>query len=343
MAHRAHLLPSDPLPPSLLLLQDPEFVRLCIWPVMSRSGSASGSIIPPFRISVLRRQEERGRAVVEYALDREQRVVAKLYLDHGEGELVASTHRALWQRGFGSESSHRVPEPVAYLADLGVLLMRPVTGERLKELELRGGDALLDGIRRAAQWLAALHESPVRLGRDDDVDERTARLAVRAASAAACSPRLGEALRRYLDELTRRRPVDGRSTVQTHGRYHAGHVYLGAGHVTVIDLDRAAVAHPGKDIGEFLHRMRWQAARSGASAGTMDALSDTFVHGYLAARPGELAGLAYYWSYSILSTLISRACRERRDRTRWNGRVAFLSDEFENVPRRVAAWQSDSA
>jgi aminoglycoside phosphotransferase (APT) family kinase protein len=145
-------------------------------------------------------------------------------------------------------------------------------------------------------------------------------------------------LARLMDELAGRLPPQpATELVQTHGRYHLQHVYVTPERVTVIDLDRAAVADPAKDVGEFLHRLRADAMRRGVEQEATDGATAAFVAAYVRAGGRPLVALQFYWSYSILFTLVARIGREDPDE-KVRREVEFFADEFEAVPERVAAF-----
>jgi hypothetical protein len=51
-----------------------------------------------------------------------------------------------------------------------------------------------------------------------------------------------------------------------------------------------------------------------------------------------LAALASYWSYSVLWTLLGLTFKDRPARPGWKERMEFFQAEFDDVPRRAAAW-----
>ena len=115
---------------------------------------------------------------------------------------------------------------------------------------------------------------------------------------------------------------------------HVGHVFLTRSHVTVVDLDRAAVADPAKERRRVPpcpalggDKRRWP---SDAVAHACDA----FLHEYARGRPGAVTELTYYWSYSILWAMLGLPARRRPGRTAWSARSEFL--RARRVRRRSA-------
>lgn len=323
----------------LRLLEDEDFVLGRVWPLAS---SGKGLSRPSSYEVTSHRRREDGRAVAEYAFGDSRRVFAKLYPSTAAGGDAHTIYDGLYRRGFGAGSPHRVPEPIAYLGDIGVLVLRAAPGERLAGTETRDPAAFEDGVARAAGWLAALHASPLGLCPRESIGEATSRLARRAAKATACRPELAGSIRAALAELETRRPPAPESAprVQTHGRFHAGHVYVAPECVTAVDLDRAAEADPAKDLGEFLHGLRSIGARTGVVDDAVGAASARFLDEYARHRPGALSGLAYRWSYCVLWTLLGLTFKDRPARPGWKERMEFFRNEFDEVPARAGALLS---
>jgi hypothetical protein len=301
---------------------------------------SSGERFPAADLTVIvHRRREDGRMVAEYAFGGSARVFAKLYPEPEAGRAVYRIHDELWRNGFGAGSPYRVPEPLGFIDEPAVVLLRPVTGDTLAATKAESREAFEDGVTRAARWLAALHSSPVALGPRETVADSMSRLRRRAEKAAASCPQLADVFRSSLAELATRRATGGESgVVQTHGRYHAAHVLVSPQYITAIDLDRAALADPAKDLGEFLHGLRAIANVRKKRGDTADDACETFLAEYAGHRPAALSELSFYWSYSVLWTLLRLAFKDRPARKRWGERVAFLKAEFDAVPRRAAAW-----
>jgi hypothetical protein len=318
-----------------LLLEDEDFVRRRVWPLVSGGGEKRP---PPaaFRVTLHRHRRD-GRLVAAYCFEEAEQVFAKLYPDRVAGRGVHRITASLWSHGFGRGSPHRVPEPLGYLEEYGVLLMRPAAGDRFTGAAADELEALARGARRAARWLAALHASPLRLGPRVDAAHGALRLARRAAKAAASRPDLADLFRAALGELEQRLTAEPGPPVQTHGRFHAGHVFVAPRWVTVVDLDRACVADPAQDVGEFLHALRWEGAKRRWSDDAVEEACDAFLDAYSQQRPDPLTALTYYWSYSVLWALLGLAFRRRPGRTAWDARSDFLRAEFDDVPQRAAA------
>lgn len=329
---------SAELPTGPALLEDERFIWGHVWPLLAQLDDRppQGSV---FGLRMERGRGTRRRAVAEYTFVGPIRIIAKLYPDVTEGRTAYEVLQRLWRQGFGPDSPYRVTEPIAYLPEHRVLVMRGAFGDALPMHEARGREALRNGLRRAARWLGVLHSSPLQLGRREDVLYGAFRLTRRVTEAALVRPDLEGVLRRATEKLAARGEAVGgpRTRVPTHGRYHPKHVFLAPQCVTVVNLDRAALADPMKDVGEFIHRIRWDGARAGQSSEALEESAESFLSEYAWCSPAGLSSLAYHWSYSVLWTMLGVACSRRIDGPAWEEQSDFLTAEFEQVPGRAAA------
>jgi hypothetical protein len=317
---------------AVTLLEDPSFLRGAVWPFVSPRGAPPPEALPA--VTVHRRRRD-GRLVAEVAFGPSERVFAKLYPDVVAGAAAYAVHERLWAHGFGAWGRYRTPEPLAYLPDHGVLLLHAATGEQLSSLPLSGS---LDAVRAAARWLAALHASGVDLDASEDAAQGVLRLSRRSATAAAIRPELEEVFRGLLEILAERYARVGARAERapTHGRFSVEHVFVSPASVTVVDLDRAALADPAKDVGELLHRLRWRAGKRGRMSVATDEVGEAFVSEYLRTSRFALSALEYHWSFSVVWTLFVLAS-EARPGKGWDERSGFLHAELAAIPARCAA------
>jgi Phosphotransferase enzyme family len=313
------------------VLERPDFVRDSVWRLLDE-----GTETPEVELVHHR------HGILEYRFEGGRHVFAKPFPDAERATAAYEIQRALWEGGFGPGSVNRVPEPIAYLPDERVILMGAAPGERLRELGTGGRSAWEQALGGAARWLAALHSAPHRLGPPDDAARRALHLARRVAQTAARRPELEHLLARLLEDLAARTPAPRavRPDVQTHGRYHPQHVYVGSDCVTVIDADRATPGDAAKDVGEFLHRLRADTMTAGLDGEAADRASAAFVEEYARASSTDLSGLEFYWSYSVLFTLVARAGRTAADDAGERERIEFYEAEFAAIPDRAARHSS---
>ncbi len=302
-------------------------------------------VLPPGRARVGPEGSPRrpgDRAAVEWTPVEGRPLVVKLYPDRREGAASYQILSAMWHRGFGPDSPHRVPEPFSWSWEHGAIVMGRAPGRCLGE-QMPGEFGWLEGVRAAARWLASLHASSLRIGPADERTRTAERLSRRLSKAVERRPRLGNLLRRQLDELARRAPHTATAHRQTHGRFHLGHVFVHRDVVTVIDVDRAAPAAPAKDVAEFIHRTRAEVFKRGCGSQVAEDATQAFLEEYLRDSLNLLDDLAYFWSESLLATLLHATRKRHLDEETWRARIAFYAGEFDRVPERVAAYTAVSA
>jgi aminoglycoside phosphotransferase (APT) family kinase protein len=246
-----------------------------------------------------------GRVTSRYQLDAATVVFAKSYAD-GLGAHSYRVQRAFWESGFGKDSKFRVPEPLAFVEEQNLVLMREGAGTPLASLLGDGSGEWRAGVRQAARWLAAFHRSSLRVGDPEPEWDslKTFRLVTRLVKAAAARPSERMRLLELMQMLKGRFAAlpDGRPVVQTHGRFHHDHVFLSADAVTVIDLDRSRPTDPAKDVAEFVRVLRLAAFRAGVEEALTDAVTAAFLSQYLTLVPEASVALPHYWlSFLVLS------------------------------------------
>jgi hypothetical protein len=311
------------------VLERSDFIRESVWPRLDDRTEAP-------EVELVRHRH----GILEYCFADGSRVFAKPFTDLDRALAAYEIQRTLWEGGFGTASEYRVPEPIAFRPDERVILMAPALGDRVRELATGDWATWEGALEGAARWLVALHGSSHRLGPPDDATRRALHLARRVAQTAARRPDVERILTSLLNELAARIPARRAGEVQTHGRYHPQHVYVAHDCVTVIDADRATPGDAAKDVGEFLHRLRSDAMSAGTDVDAVDRASETFVYEYVRRGGADLSGLAFYWSYSILFTLVARTGRTGADDLEEHGRMKFYESEFAAVPGRVTAYGS---
>ncbi|MFN2558032.1 MAG: phosphotransferase family protein [Nitriliruptorales bacterium] len=282
------------------------------------------------------------REAIEWIPAQGPPLVVKLYPDRNEGSASYRILRAVWQQGFGPGSPYRVPEPLRWSPAQSAIVMRRAPGRCLGDLRPDEAD-WLEGIRAAARWLARLHTSSLRVGPRDERSRASERLSRRLSKAVERHPHLGGLLRTCMDELAHRARSVAASQCQTHGRFHPGHVFVTPDVVTVIDLDRAAPADPAKDVAEFIHRARAEVFKRGCGGPAAEEATQTFLEEYRRQSPARLDALTYFWSESLLATLLHAVRKRHLHEEAWQARITFYAREFDHVPELVPSYNLPSA
>jgi aminoglycoside phosphotransferase (APT) family kinase protein len=198
---------------------------------------------------------------------------------------------AVAARRVGSKSPDcaPTPEPLAWLADIGMLMGAAAGGVRLGDL--RDTDAYEQWMPAVAESLAGLHDLRV-----DGLPSWPAHAAVRdLASAAEAVGRLVPGVAPLASSLGRRLApflaAAGGEPAASHGSFHDDRVLVGDSGVTLIDTDGAMRANPLTDVGHFLAYLTADGAE-GARARFLDA--------YFSARPPRGDGYLPFEAASLL-------------------------------------------
>lgn len=317
-------------------ISDEDFIGRRVFPTLSRDAKPANDKRTSNCETTVVQNTGTGRLTLRYDFDAGPIVYAKLYTD-GLGLHSYRINTLLWRGGFNRSSRYQVPEPLAFMPEHNLFLMRSVEGRPLTDA-LRGECdefTLEDGAREAARWLAAFHRAPVRVGEAEaDWDSlKIFRVCVRLIKAAAARPHmraelldLMHALKDRVHRMPSRRPL-----AQTHGRYHQDHVFISRDSVAVIDLDRSRPTDPAKDVGEFLRVLRMASFKKGYDMGRTDRATRIFLDEYLSLAPETAAGVPFYWSAFLWLSLFG--CMKKIDLNDPRGRalVDFHMREMERA------------
>jgi hypothetical protein len=191
--------------------------------------------------------------------------------------------------GFGPHDEYSIPQPVAYMPALRLLLQERVDGpladEILRTGDKQGGAAAAE---RCARWLARFHMIAPKVG-----EVTYARDHLDSGSMQRCSheiAKLGGPLADRAAQLFRRLEdaVASLSNVEMcagHGSYSAAQVILNEGRTVAFDWDRYDVADPACDMGRFLGALRRRALCELGSIRALDGAAKVFLRTYRAVGP----------------------------------------------------------
>jgi len=274
-----------------------------------------------------------GRLTLKYSLGPDCVLFAKLYVDE-LGLRCYDVSRTLWSSGFNDAGRYRIPEPLGFLPDHCLLVMRGVPGTPLGAIfDGENSVDLVSGSREAAEWLAALHRSAICSGSpDSDWDSlKLFRLGTRLIKACAARPEKLDMVRELLDKLDQRTSSlkENRPFVFTHGRYHHDHVFLAANATTVIDLDRCRPSDPAKDAAEFVRVLRLTAFKEGFDMERAQRATSAFLDTYLAKVPEAADSLGCYWAMYVFHSLLGGLKKGRnKAKKNWEDLEQFYVNEI---------------
>ncbi|HYU36533.1 MAG TPA: phosphotransferase [Gemmatimonadales bacterium] len=199
--------------------------------------------------------------------------------------------------GFGAESEFSIPEPLAFLPTLQLLLEEQVRGPTAKQVFLGGGSPeQLASAERGARWLARFHATAPRLGKTAEpaaLLEQARHWADRIATFEASLAAKAAQLCRSLEGARPGTAVDGFRA--GHGSYMPEHVLLSSGRTTVLDLDECDVADPSRDVAWFVVSVQRLALTQLGSLEALDDVVNAFLRAYHdSSEPGAARHLTFY-------------------------------------------------
>ena len=233
-------------------------------------------------------QASRSRPVVRYLVNyvdhgrkttMEKIVIGKGYY-RGDGTRTYDVMQELWANGFADDPDLRIAEPVAWIPDLQVMLQGQAPGHALYDHINEPGGALAE-VTATGRWLAKLHAtSAVKIALLPG-DHEVRKLSTYCSELSGTHPRWADRIATLTASVLR--SLDGTGpvpTVPTHGDYQPKNIYVAGDRITVIDWDRVALAHPGRDLGHFLAQSM---TMSFSRTGSFDAIAgwnEAFLDGY---------------------------------------------------------------
>jgi hypothetical protein len=327
-----HAFPVDPALPGLLVATDALAIVEMLGPVLT--SAVPGLVLEDCRAGVVRyapdhcvlryelawRLQHRGRAL-------KQVLYGTAYGDD-RGRRVAPVVTALRRSpdGPGSSLPFLVPRSQAYLPDVRLALLEAVPGAPLLPALVRNrtGGAIPPALAACARVAAALHRTAVPLEATrtlrGDLDD--ARAAVDAL--APLAPVLAASLRRPLDALGNGALDPSGPPRTAHGAFSAARILFDGPTTSLVGFDRACLAEPALDLGEFTAHLT--AAIPGgtdpeATARAADDLVAQFLRDYLGEGvPGAADGLparvAAYRTVALVRLAVRRWSRFQPQRLR---------------------------
>jgi Ser/Thr protein kinase RdoA (MazF antagonist) len=205
-------------------------------------------------------------------------------------EKASGNHLRLQTLRLGA-GSVQVPRPIAVGPAGHAGLLEHVPGLILREFS---GADFVAACEEVGLLLARLHGSDVRLGRDWTAQSESDHLA-----------------HRYSSRGGRWVPPAPDTLVPTHRDLHHGQVIVAPGTVRLIDLDEAAMAPAGLDVGRFLAHLSNSAVHGKRPLAEAEAAAAAFLRGY-GRTPRDLP-----WWRGIALARLACSAEERHGRPDW--------------------------
>ena len=265
------------IPPVALLLDSGSLSRhLALLPIFQWAGALRDMRVRTIRCSGKRRST--------FEISLRSGLIAKVYACDRRD--VYEFMEALKQAGFGPEAEFSIPQALAYLPDMRLLLQEEVKGMPATEV-FNNGDAGQRGeaAERCARWLARFHALAPRSGHISDPNKLIRHSETRGLLIARGGGSLAAKARELLDGLKAARLALGEAyTCAGHGDYNTSNIILGAGRTVVIDWDSYNVADPARDVARFLVSLERRGLHHRGSVRALDNAAEVFLRTYLASN-----------------------------------------------------------
>ena len=318
---RVHVAPLDPAYRGLTPMSDPAHV-----------ASVLGLGQPPRIVPLRYRPGQRHVLRYEPVDGAGPTLFVKLYADDRGTRLARAAATVAEILGEGSDGVAAVP--VAALEAERALVFERAPGLPLRALLHRQDRRTGVALRQAGALLRRIHdaapadEGPA-LGRsvDDELAEVTSATRAVAQLAPTLGALVGDVLARTQEALAAA-PAEPAALV--HGDFKTDHLLVGRRTLTLIDVDKCAVADPALDLAKFLADLRWWLRGDPAAAAAQGA----FLAGYGPATAGrEVRARALEPLFMVKLT----ARRVQVHQPRWASRTAGPIEQADHLLRGMAA------
>ncbi len=204
----------------------------------------------------------------------------------------------LYRGGFGREAEYAVPQPIAYVPTLRLLLQERVEGVPAKKV-FRYGDEQqrARAAECCARWLARYHATAPKVGRALTVEKFLRRVERKYQLVAAAGGCLAAKSQAVFEELTAAsKTLSSVPVCAGHGDFGSYHVIFAEGRTVAFDWDLYDVADPARDVSRFVVSLERQALQRLDSLHDLDNASEVFLKTYLASGgpPEAVVNLSFY-------------------------------------------------
>jgi hypothetical protein len=199
-----------------------------------------------------------------------------------DGSAIFQAMERIRRSGFGPEAEFSIPEPVAYLPALRLLLQEKVEGQSASEVLVRGNeDDRAGASERCARWLARFHARAPKTGPAFDLNNYLIRLEDWLRCTADPADPLSGKLAQPFHCLQRAAPaLEPVETCLCHGDFSAGQIIMADGRTATCDWDRCAVSDPNRDLARFLTGLERVGLKHFGSTRALDGAADVFLKTY---------------------------------------------------------------
>ena len=204
----------------------------------------------------------------------------------------------LRQAGLGPGADFAVPQPVAYVAPLRLLLQERVEGTPGKKVFKYSNDSERGlAAERCARWLARFHAVAAPAGRVADAQKYLDDAECKCRLISAADRSFASRCEHLLERLRAAAPSPGAIPMCAgHGDFCELQAIFAGRRTVVVDWDDYDVAEPTRDVAHFIVCLERLAGMHLGSIRALDGASDVFLKSYLASggHPQVAANLPFY-------------------------------------------------
>ena len=319
-ARLASFTVDDPNIPALATVRDPDEWGQLLEPLW---GSGWKDALREVQVRPLKWHRAK-RCTCE--IDLRTDIVGKVYANDRAD--VYEVMQGLRDAGFGREAEFSIPQPIAYLPSLRLLLQEKVEGPTATEIFLNGDSWQRERTaERCARWLARFHAVAPRVGRVSDVGTILSTCERRREFIAKQAGRLATQSQQLLERLRVRASSLG--TIPrccTHGDFSPGQVILTEGRTVTVDWDACRIADPTRDVATFLVRLGQLGLKRLGSIRALDGPAEVFLTTYLAS--GGHSQVAVHLAFYKAARCLAEARGEvKTKKRRWRKWAEVMLDE----------------
>lgn len=284
------------------LFADPDFVLRQVVPRVPELTRGRNSA--DWNVEIIRSKAS-DRITLRYTFGSLATVYGKAYFDASLGRATHGWLVHLWKEGFCTGSGLEIPEPLDFIEEANLLIMRPAKGMPLHEFTAASSlEKAVTATRSAARWLWKFHSAEIPGLPVQSSCERTEIFDVAGAlaKAAAECPDRSSLLIEMLHELHFIAPKDDLlwQMVPLHGQFRPAHVFTDGHRATVIDIEKIWLSDPAKDIARYVHVLKKTCFEEGGDAQRAGELERAFINEYRRLAPSGLRNLTYFRALLLL-------------------------------------------
>ncbi|MEM7116342.1 MAG: phosphotransferase [Chloroflexota bacterium] len=233
-------------------------------------------------------------------------VIGKVYQQSFKGQPVYDKMQDLWQHGFHRHASDQVhiPEPVAYLPELALLLQEEIPGRTVKEhVRTSGAPAYMVQL---AKGLVKLHTCGIQPSKPFRVENHLMRCHPKFQVLRLACPHLVGDIDYIVGSARRIEPqISLDEFAPIHGDFHLSQVHILGEQSWLLDFDPLCFGDPAADLGNLLVLLKGKSHKWG----NVPLLINTFLNEYFRVMDPRIAKRIPL--YEAL-TYLRRACKKLR-------------------------------